>query len=42
MLGHVEKTWTQWLGPLVPDLPSYERVIADLRPLIERLLSNKE
>jgi len=42
MLAHVEKTWAQWLGPLVPDLPSYERVIADLRPLIERLLSNKE
>src|SRR5437867_6951583 len=37
MLGHVEKTWTQWLGPLVPDLPSSERVIADLRPRIERL-----
>jgi hypothetical protein len=29
-------------SPLVPDLPSYERVIADLRPLIEKLLSNKE
>ena len=42
MLGHVEKTWAQWLVPLVPDLPSYERVVADLRPLIERLLSNKE
>jgi len=27
---------------IVPDLPSYERVIAGLRPLIERLLSNKE
>jgi nucleotidyltransferase AbiEii toxin of type IV toxin-antitoxin system len=34
MLAHVEKTWAQWLGPLVPDLPSHERVIADLRPLI--------
>ena len=42
MLANVEKTWAQWLGPLVPDLPSYERVVADLRPLIERLLSNKE
>lgn len=42
MLAHVEKTWAQWLGPLVPDLPSYERVIADLRPLIEKLLSKKE
>ena len=42
MLVHVEKTWAQWLGPLVPDLPSYERVIANLRPLIEKLLSNKE
>jgi predicted nucleotidyltransferase component of viral defense system len=42
MLVHVEKTWAQWLGPLVPDLPSYERVIVDLHPLIERLFSNKE
>ena len=42
VLAHVEKTWAQWLGPLVSDLPSYERVVADLRPLIERLLSNTE
>ena len=41
MLALVEKTWAQWLGPLVPDLPACERVIGDLRPLIEKLLSNK-
>lgn len=40
MLTHVERTWAQWLEPLVPDLPSYERMVADLRPLIEGLLSN--
>ncbi|HEU4401826.1 MAG TPA: nucleotidyl transferase AbiEii/AbiGii toxin family protein [Candidatus Polarisedimenticolia bacterium] len=42
MLFQVEKTWAQWLGPLVPDLPSYERVLADLRPLIEKLLSSRK
>lgn len=42
MLVEVERTWTQWLGPLVPDLPPYERVVADLRPLIERLLSSRK
>ena len=38
MLAYVEKTWNQWLGPLVPDLPAFQTVIADLRPRIEKLL----
>jgi len=38
MLAYVERTWEQWLGPLVPDLPSYETVISELRPQIEDLL----
>lgn len=42
MLAYVEKTRVQWLGPLVPDLPSYERVISDLHPLTEWLLANSE
>ena len=25
MLTYVEKTWDQWLGPLVPDLPGFHR-----------------
>lgn len=39
MLTYVEKTWVQWLGPLVPGLPSFETVIGELRPQIESLIS---
>lgn len=39
ILSEVEKTWDQWLGPLVPGLPSYRRVIEDLRPQVTALLS---
>ncbi|PIZ13785.1 MAG: hypothetical protein COY53_02970, partial [Elusimicrobia bacterium CG_4_10_14_0_8_um_filter_37_32] len=31
MLDYVKKTWQQWMGPLVPDLPEFEVVIKDLR-----------
>ena len=34
MLAYVGKTWNQWLGPLVPDLPPFDIVIGDLRPQI--------
>jgi len=37
MLAYVEKTWNQWLGPLVPDLPPFKTVIEDLRPQIATL-----
>lgn len=39
MLTLVEKTWEQWLGPLVPDLPSFQTVIGNLSPEIAKLLS---
>lgn len=39
MLEVVEKTWDQWLGPLVPKLPPYATVIDALRPQITALLS---
>ncbi|PYR98379.1 MAG: hypothetical protein DMG16_20950 [Acidobacteria bacterium] len=39
MLGYVQKTWNQWLGPLVPDLPPAERVLSELRPQIAALLA---
>lgn len=39
VLTHVEKTWDQWLGPLVPGLPAFETVISELRPRIEELLA---
>lgn len=39
MLANVEKTWKQWLGPLVPELPPCKTVIEDLRPRIAALLA---
>ena len=39
MLNYVKKTWEQWLGPLVPDLPDSSTVIDDLRPRIALLVS---
>lgn len=38
MLSYVEKTWEQWLGPLVPGLPSFDTVINALRPQIAALV----
>ncbi len=39
MLAYVEETWEQWLGPLVPELPSFDTVINRLRPQIATLVS---
>ena len=39
MLNSVAKTWAQWLGPLVPNLPAFEEVIGALRPEIAELIS---
>jgi len=41
MLADVEKTWKQWLGPLVPDLPTFDTVIGELRPRVASLLSGR-
>lgn len=38
MLAYIEKTWEQWLGPLVPRLPSFDTVIGELRPQIAALI----
>ena len=38
MLAYVEETWEQWLGPLVPGLPSFDTVINGLRPQVAGLL----
>ena len=40
MLAYVETTWEQWLGPLVPGLPSFESIMEELRPQIEKLLTS--
>jgi len=42
MLTHVETTWNQWLGPLVPSLPSFRTVIDSLRPQVVELLRSEE
>lgn len=38
MLSHIKRTWNQWLGQLVPELPSFETVIEELRPRIGDLI----
>jgi predicted nucleotidyltransferase component of viral defense system len=38
MLRHVESTWTQWLGPLVPELPPFQQVMSGLRPMLAGLV----
>jgi predicted nucleotidyltransferase component of viral defense system len=38
VLGHVERTWEQWLGPLVAELPSFETVITELRPQLDKAI----
>ena len=40
ILAYVEETWEQWLGPLVPGLPSFDTVINGLRPQIATLVSS--
>lgn len=40
LLEEVEKTWEQWLGALVPSLPSYKQVIGELRNQVMVLLKN--
>ena len=38
MLAYVERTWENWLGPLVADLAPFDLVIEELRPQIEMLV----
>jgi len=38
MMSYVERTWDQWLGNLVPQLPTFEMVIGKLRPQIVSML----
>ncbi len=41
MLAYVEETWEQWLGPLVPGLPSFNTVINGLRPQLAALVEEQ-
>ena len=38
MLACVEKTWDQWLGPLVPGFPTFQTVIGEIRPQVAALI----
>ncbi len=38
MLAYIEKTWDQWLGPVVPRLPPFQTVIGELRPEVAALV----
>ena len=38
LLAVIEKTWEQWLGPLLSELPPFKTVIGELRPQIESLI----
>ncbi len=38
MLVYVEKTWDQWLDPLVPGLPTFDTVIGELRLQVASLV----
>ena len=40
MLSYVERTWDQWLGNLVPNLPTFETVTNELRSQIANMLMN--
>jgi uncharacterized protein len=42
MLAYVERTWTQWLGNLVPSLPTFETVMGQLRPQIATILGKSD
>jgi len=37
LLDYIARTWEQWLGPLVPDLPPFKLVINDLKQKIYKL-----
>jgi hypothetical protein len=38
VMREVERTWDQWLRPLVSDLPPYKKVIQELKPYLEKIL----
>jgi predicted nucleotidyltransferase component of viral defense system len=41
MISYVERTWEQWLGPLVLSLPSFDTVISEVHQQVSILLSRK-
>jgi len=41
MLSYVERTWDQWLGNLVPQLPTFETVTGQLRSQIDIMLQGR-
>jgi predicted nucleotidyltransferase component of viral defense system len=39
MLAYVERTWEDWLAPLVTELPALSTVIGELRPRVEEIIT---
>lgn len=42
LLDYVAKTWEQWLGPLVPELPPFEPVINNLKQKLSDLFKSSK
>ena len=42
LLTQVERTWIQWLGPLVPELPQFTAIVDEARPRVTALLLNAD
>ncbi|NQY73614.1 MAG: nucleotidyl transferase AbiEii/AbiGii toxin family protein [Candidatus Margulisbacteria bacterium] len=40
MVGYVEKTWEKWLGALTLELPPFEKVSSELKPIIRKLIES--
>jgi hypothetical protein len=40
LLDYVAKTWEQWLGPLVPELPQFNFVVDSLKQKLLKLFNN--
>lgn len=38
MIDYVERTWDKWLGSLTPNLPPFQKVSSELRPIIKNLV----
>lgn len=41
MMTNIKKTWSQWLGPLVRNLPPYDMVVVELKSELKNLLTRK-
>jgi len=38
-LAEIKRTWSEWLAPLVPNLPACDKVLSELRPVIDKFVA---